>query len=740
MSQTRCCPVCGTIVPSRSALAELCPACAWKGLLEEGEAEVKNLMRLPGYQVLEEISRGGMGIVYRARQVDPARTVALKMLLPHQLGSPEMAQRFRLEVRALTELDHPAILPVYQVGEQDGLPFFTMKLATGGTLAQRKAGFAGNWQRIAELVATLADAVHFAHEHGVLHRDLKPGNVLFDEAGRPYVSDFGLAKLMDAETDLTRSTDFLGTPHYVAPEVAERSARQATTASDIYSLGAVLYELLAGRPPFEAEGLPGLLKKITEEEPARPPGVPRDLGVICLKCLAKNPKARYATARELAEDLRRWLAGRTILARPATKLERVRGWARRNPALATAVGLVILAFCAAILLEARANRRLKGALAESLLSQARLQRSTGRAGQRFQTISLIAEGTKLWSTAHPIARPSTAGMLASLRTELAGALALPDVRPLARWPVPITHFENDFGFTANLDRYVAASADGGFTVFSIQPYEAIWQFKGATNNPAVEMRLSPNGRWVAANFQDGHLELHSTARGDSRPGKDGRIAGRLAVPMRWEGERNGRANIAFAPSGNRVAASPVPVGQGGSVEVIDLESGRMEAQLQAGHGRTMAFNTEGTHLAIGGKGLAVWRVADTNPLWSSALSHQASAVAWSPDGQWLAVALDRRLSNGSEESTGYPVLLFEAATGRQHRKLAETGTRIEWLAFHPDGNSVVAATWQSDLLWISLQSEGFRLGVPGAQRGLSFAPDGKIGQTRCEPFERASGN
>src|SRR2546421_3564180 len=231
MSQTRCCPVCGTIVPSRSALAELCPACAWKGLLEEGEAEVKNLMRLPGYQVLEEISRGGMGIVYRARQVDPARTVALKMLLPHQLGSPEMAQRFRLEVRALTELDHPAILPVYQVGEQDGLPFFTMKLATGGTLAQRKAEFAENWQRIAELVATLADAVHFAHEHGVLHRDLKPGNVLFDEAGRPFVSDFGLAKLTELEETtpmLTRSTHLLGTPQYLAPEVAAGSVRAAT--------------------------------------------------------------------------------------------------------------------------------------------------------------------------------------------------------------------------------------------------------------------------------------------------------------------------------------------------------------------------------------------------------------------------------------------------------------------------------------------------------------------------------
>src|SRR5687767_4296220 len=228
-------------------------------------------MRVAGHEIAAEIARGGMGIVYRARQLDPPRTVALKMLLPHQLGSAEMAERFRIEVSTLTLLEHPAILPVYQVGEHERLPFFTMKLATGGTLAQRKHEYAGDWHAVAELMATLAEAVQFAHERGVLHRDLKPGNILFDEQGRAYVSDFGLAKLVSAESNLTRSMDFLGTPNYVAPEVATRSAQQATTASDIYSLGAILYELLAGRPPFAAEGIPALLKKIAEEPPAKFP-------------------------------------------------------------------------------------------------------------------------------------------------------------------------------------------------------------------------------------------------------------------------------------------------------------------------------------------------------------------------------------------------------------------------------------------------------------------------------------
>src|SRR5438132_3443611 len=203
------CPVCGLELPT-GRLAGLCPACTWQGLFEtekDGlpggpDGPLGPLMRLPGYDVLEEIARGGMGIVYRARQLEPRRVVALKMLLPQQLGSTEMAQRFRLEVRALSELEHPAILPVYQVGEHERLPYFTMKLATGGTLAQRKERFAGDWRAIANLMAVLADAVQFAHERGVLHRDLKPGNILFDEQERPYVSDFGLAKLATADSDL----------------------------------------------------------------------------------------------------------------------------------------------------------------------------------------------------------------------------------------------------------------------------------------------------------------------------------------------------------------------------------------------------------------------------------------------------------------------------------------------------------------------------------------------------------
>src|SRR5687768_9769318 len=193
------CSTCGR--PVDDGLEGFCASCMMKLALEDASAG--SLLNITGYEVHQEIARGGMGIVYRARQLEPRREVALKMLLPHQVTSPGKVERFRLEARAIATLEHPAILPVHHVGEHNGLPFFTMKLATGGTLAQRKERFAGRWRDIAELLVTLADAVQFAHERGILHRDLKPGNVLFDEAGRAYVSDFGLAKLVDADSDLT---------------------------------------------------------------------------------------------------------------------------------------------------------------------------------------------------------------------------------------------------------------------------------------------------------------------------------------------------------------------------------------------------------------------------------------------------------------------------------------------------------------------------------------------------------
>ena len=307
------------------------------------------------YELLEEIAPGvgAQGVVYKAQQITLHRLVALKMILTGRYAPPERVQRFRLEAEAAAHLEHEHIVPIYEVGEHEGLPYFTMRLIEGGNLAGRIADFGGKPRAAAELVATLARAVHHAHQRGVLHRDLKPANVLLDQEGRPYVTDFGLAKLLEgygpageAGGMQTGTGAILGTPAYMAPEQA-RGERGVTTAADIYSLGAILYELLTGRQPFVGSGMQ-VLQAVQEREPERPrvinEKVDRDLETIVLKCLEKEPRKRYGTAQEVAEELGRWLGGQPILARPVGRLYRAWRWCKRNPVVAglTAAVVVVL--------------------------------------------------------------------------------------------------------------------------------------------------------------------------------------------------------------------------------------------------------------------------------------------------------------------------------------------------------------------------------------------------------------
>ena len=308
--------------------------------------------RFGGYELLEEIGHGGMGVVYKARQFSPERLVALKVIRAGQLADEEDVRRFRQEADEAARLDHPNIVPVYEVGEQDGLHFFTMKLVEGGGLDKHLERYRNNPKAAARLLATAARAVHHAHQRQLLHRDLKPGNILLDAAGQPHVADFGLAKRMEGDVAaMTRSNAIVGTPEYMAPEQAGGEKR-LTTAVDVYALGGVLYALLTGRPPFQAKALLDVLGKVVSEAPAPPskvrPGVPRDLETICLKCLAKEPAKRYGSAEALAEDLERWQKGEPVRARPAGGWERGWKWVRRHPAQAAAAGL-LLAFVIALL-------------------------------------------------------------------------------------------------------------------------------------------------------------------------------------------------------------------------------------------------------------------------------------------------------------------------------------------------------------------------------------------------------
>jgi TolB-like protein/tRNA A-37 threonylcarbamoyl transferase component Bud32/Flp pilus assembly protein TadD len=303
--------------------------------------------RIGNYQVLEEIGRGGMGVIYRARQRHSRRIVALKRILSYHADSQETLARFRREAQAAASLDHPNILPIYEVSEcDDGLPFFSMKFAGGGSLLDAAPALRGEPRRAVALLAKVARAVQYAHGQGILHRDLKPGNILLDGRGEPLVSDFGLAKWLDTTSHLTQTLTIFGTPGYIAPEQVNGSAGKLGPTSDVYSLGAILFDLLTGRPPFLGEHALKVIQQASEKPAPKlrtlVPGLDRDLETICSKCLEREPGARYRSAGALAADLERWLEGRHIIARPVSPPARAWRWTRRNPVVAGMAALLLV--------------------------------------------------------------------------------------------------------------------------------------------------------------------------------------------------------------------------------------------------------------------------------------------------------------------------------------------------------------------------------------------------------------
>ncbi|MBX7208722.1 MAG: serine/threonine protein kinase [Verrucomicrobiaceae bacterium] len=398
------CLECGSVIDT-ALMGGVCPRCLLGDVMHGRDEDRAGMF--DGHELLGEIARGGMGVVYRARQLEPERVVALKTMRGASLDSVEARARFKHEAEVMVSLDHPAILPVHHFGEEDGIPFFTMKLADGGTLAQKIERYAGQWREIAALMNTLCDAVRHAHERGVLHRDLKPGNVLFDAAGQAYVSDFGIAKLTDARDAMTLTMSVLGTPHYLAPEVAHQGPKAASVSSDVWSLGVILFELLTGRRPFEGESVTMLLRALDANDApfasTMRKDVPRDLAVITGKALQRDPSKRYASAHDLADDLRAWLEGRPIKARAVPLLERAWLWSRRNPlqaALAMMLGIALVAAMMSLAFGLRAARRetqrvsaaqseTQKQLRTALLHQARSGRVSREMGWRAAGISAL---------------------------------------------------------------------------------------------------------------------------------------------------------------------------------------------------------------------------------------------------------------------------------------------------------------------------------------------------------------
>jgi eukaryotic-like serine/threonine-protein kinase len=378
------CPHCHTA--SRIAHG-LCLAC----LLRSGEAEADNSnrqddfdaaldavvvadthWRLGNYEILEEIGRGGMGVIYRARQRHSRRIVALKRILSYHADSRETLARFRREAEAAASLDHPNILPIYEVGDsEEGVPYFSMKYASGGSLQEVGPALRNDPREVVRLLAKVTRAVQYAHRQGILHRDLKPGNILLDGRGEPMVSDFGLAKWLDTTSDLTRTLTIFGTPGYIAPEQAEGPAASLRPSSDIYSLGAILFDLLTGRPPFLGEHALAVIRQASEKPAPKlrslVHGADRDLETICSRCLEREPVARYRSAGDLAEDLERWLEGRPIVARPVSPPVKLWRWSKRNPLLAGSLAATII-ICALAIVRQVETRGLARTVRESQLA------------------------------------------------------------------------------------------------------------------------------------------------------------------------------------------------------------------------------------------------------------------------------------------------------------------------------------------------------------------------------------
>lgn len=549
--------------------------------------------RLPslgtGYEVLAEIGRGGMGVVYRARQVGLNRLVALKMVRGAEYASSELLARFRAEAEAVARLHHPQIVQIYDYGEHDGLPYLALELVEGGTLAARLNGTPWPAPQAAALVETLARAVDFAHQRGVIHRDLKPANILIaaetaelvgsGAAGTQVkITDFGLAKAFHKQSsEQTQSGALLGTPSYMAPEQAAGQSRLIGPAADVYALGAILYELLTGRPPFRGETPIATLQQVLNSEPVSisllAPRVPRDLATICSKCLRREPEQRYRSAAELADDLARLLADQPIRARPTSSAERAWRWCRRNPALAISGGTVALLLLAvagvsslsSIRLEAQLEKTAraedaertakldaKSRLWDSYLAEITARTASRQIGQRSQSLLAVDNASALLPE---IGR--TPERVRQLRNATIAALGLPDFRRAG----PAYPSLNKSGFGAGIcaaaDRSPVRSKEGELFVVRLSDGAKLFTLEksGVVGAPYI----SPDGRFVV---------LHQNGA------KVWRIDGSEPIVM-WQAQDV--AYFKYAPDGRHAAVS----GAGG-MRLVDLESGREVRQL--GHG------------------------------------------------------------------------------------------------------------------------------------------------------------
>jgi eukaryotic-like serine/threonine-protein kinase len=652
------------------ALADTGPSSeAAQTLAEDG------LPQIEGYEILERIGHGGMGVVYKARHEKLGRVVALKVVLAGGHACAADLARFQAEARAVAQLQHPNVVQLFDSGVHNGLPFLTLELVSGGSLAERLGGTPMQPRDAAALVERLARGVHYAHQNGVVHRDLKPANVLLAPDGTPKVTDFGLAKRAEAGSGLTASGAVLGTPSYMAPEQAGGQSKHVGPPADVYALGAILYECLTGAPPFRGPTPLDTMLQGVSKEPVPPtqlqPQVPRDLETIALKCLRKEPGKRYASAEALAEDLRRFQGGEPIKARPVGRVERAVKWVKRRPAVAglsAALAAVIVVAFAVVL---------------SALYEADAERKNVVAEQKKTKEQLDMVRAHLFTA-------QLRQVAAVMRLNRAKGLEL--LHDLNACPIDLRD-----------------SAWGWYAACCLREHPRIL---GRHTGRVTSMAFSPDGKTLALGSE-----------GSIREGGGGIIelleVATDQVKAVLRGHTVRVTSVAFSPDGKTLASA------GGSIRLWEVATGQEKAPLK---GRTLgvtsvAFSPDGKTLASGSQDntIRLWDVA-TGQEKAALKGHTSSvcAVAFSPDGKTLASGSADPFNRGGPGE----IKLWDVAAGQE--RFSRKGKAIH-VAFSPDGKTLASASsgWDSELKLWDVASGQERASLKGGNGPVAFSPDGK---------------